>query len=138
MKKQTMQEERECICLDEHEHLANLVNNDRFSFEQKRKRLIEENIANQHYDITLNNLRSTQKKIDNILSGAGSQHNRFAMMQALFWDYIVSVWIPALNDCKRELAHIDLSVQQVMKPQLSLVAKAVTESDYRSTPAKCN
>ena len=136
MNKISKQEERERICLEEHERLAKLFKENRFSYEQERKRLIEENIGMKPEENIRKNLTSFQQRIDKILSGAGSQHNRFVMIQTLFWNQIVNVWIPALDSCKQGLNKTDLSTEQVTVPLLYLVDKQVSENEYRSTLVK--
>ena len=59
-------------CLEGHERLAELFQKNRFSFEQERKRLIEENIASWPDKRTRDILTSSQKRWDKILRGAGS------------------------------------------------------------------
>lgn len=102
MKKNTStQEERERSCLNEHERLATLFQKDRLSFERERRRLIKENIAAWPNEKSKEKLILLQQRWDRVLRGAGSKHNRFTMMQALFWDHIVNDWLPNLDKFKR-------------------------------------
>jgi uncharacterized protein DUF3135 len=119
------QEERERICLKEHDRLAELFQKDRLSFERERKRLIEDIIAAAPGEKYRANLTLMQLRVDKILGAAGSQHNRFVMMQTLFWDHIVNVWIPALNRCTQGFDDCDLPVQTVTNSRLSLVEKRI-------------
>ena len=115
-------DEHERICLEEHERLAKLFRKDRLSFERERKRLIGENIAARPEE-SKSYLVLMQQNVDRILQSAGSQENRFVMMQTLFWDHYINVWLPALSEFKRELGESELSAQKIRKVRLTLVNK---------------
>ena len=87
---------------NKHARLAELFITDRFAFELERKRLIEENLKSLSCPRQRARAEELQKKLDCILQGAGSEHNRFVMMQMLFWDHVHNVLIPALNACRQK------------------------------------
>ncbi|MCD4722024.1 MAG: hypothetical protein K8S13_19500 [Desulfobacula sp.] len=82
--------------LKDHERLSRLFIEDRFKFELERKEAIEKklNIKNEKLR---NNLIKLQKKWDDILKNSGSSHNRFVLIQMLFWDHVNDHFRPALN-----------------------------------------
>lgn len=97
MKHKNEQEQLMTITINDHDRLSTLFQNDRLSFERVRKRLLEENIASFADVKTRDNLTLMQQRVEKILRGAGSEQNRFVMMQVLFWDHVINTWIPALN-----------------------------------------
>jgi len=108
--------------LEQFNNWARLYREDRFNFERERRRLIEENIAENPEKRVRDNLRAMQRDWDRILRGAGSGHNRFVMIQTIFWDHVVNVCLPALQGCT--LGNCTSSVRtKTTKPLLNLVAK---------------
>ncbi len=108
--------------LEQFNSWVRLYREDRFSFERERRRLIEENIAENHEKKVRDNLRAMQRDWDRILRGAGSGHNRFVMIQTIFWDHVVNVYLPVLRGCT--LKHCASPVRtKTTKPLLGLVVK---------------
>ena len=83
--------------LADHERLSRLFRENRFKFELERKETITKFINKTEGDELRNNLIQLQNKWDNILKNSGSSHNRFVLIQMLFWDYINDHFRPALN-----------------------------------------
>lgn len=81
--------------LTEHDRLSRLFRENRFMFELERKKLIEKQIN--QYPVQKQSLTELQARWDSRLKHAGSAHNRFVLMQTLFWDEIVGHWLPALQ-----------------------------------------
>ena len=111
------QEQFTGITINDHDRLSELFRNDRLSFERVRKRLLEENIAAFPDVETRDKLILMQQRVEQILRGAGSGHNRFVMMQTLFWDHVVNIWVPALNGYSQSPTH------EKQKPHFSLIHK---------------
>lgn len=84
----------------EHERLSELFREDRLSFERERKRLINKTINKSRSSKRLRNL---QKHWDSVLRHAGSEHNRFVLIQMLFWNQVQEIWYPALYDYEEVL-----------------------------------
>jgi len=97
------QSERKERWLAEHERLSNLFIEDRLSFERERKRRIDKTINRSHSTTGQRRLRELQRNWDNILRHAGSEHNRFVLIQMLFWNQVRDVWTPALNCYEKKL-----------------------------------
>ena len=83
--------------LAEHEEMSRLFKENRFKFELERKNAIEATINKVENKGHRKNLRQLQKKWDNILKNSGSRHNRFVLIQMLFWDQVNNNYRPALN-----------------------------------------
>ncbi len=90
--------EREKKWLDEHKRLSRLFKEDRLTFERERKRRIDRAIGKSHSRTGRIMLRELQNRWDAILKHAGSEHNRFVLIQMLFWDQVREVWNPALHN----------------------------------------
>ncbi len=88
---------------EEHDRLSRLFVEDRLTFERERKRRIEKTITGGHSAAAKIRLRELQKNWDKILTRAGSPHNRFVLIQMLFWNQVRDVWSPALNDYENRL-----------------------------------
>ncbi len=86
---------RERECLEEHDRLSKLFVEDRFSFERERKVLITRTINKSR---NRKRLRALQNNWDRILKHAGSEHNRFVLIQMLFWNQVREGWCPALHN----------------------------------------
>jgi hypothetical protein len=84
--------------LEEHARLSKLFRDDRFAFENERKRRIEELINSAGDDeVRRDRLRALQNSWDRKMKNAGSRHNRFVLAQSLFWDHVYEVWQRALR-----------------------------------------
>ena len=81
-------EEREKQALDFHERLSRLFKDDRLAFERERRRLIKEAINQGRSAEEKQKLQALQDSIDKKMRSAGSEHNRFVLMQKLFWDQV--------------------------------------------------
>ncbi|HKL01439.1 MAG TPA: cache domain-containing protein [Desulfotignum sp.] len=79
------------------EKMAELFRENRFMFEIERKRAIEQEI-NRYEDSTMKQkLWLSQKEWDRVMANASEEHNRFVLIQMLFWDLVRDAWLPALN-----------------------------------------
>jgi len=83
-------EAREQAALAFHSRLSQLFNENRFAFELERKRLIDGVINQAHSEEEKQRLRALQESIDKKMKNAGSEHNRFVLMQKIFWDQVDS------------------------------------------------
>ena len=83
--------------LADHERLSRLFIENRFKFELERKRAIEKKLNKIKNEKLRDDLIKLQAKWDNILKNAGSKHNRFVLIQMLFWDHVNDYFRPALN-----------------------------------------
>lgn len=81
-------EEREKQGLAFHARMASLYREDRLAFERERRRLVNEVINGAQTDVAKQKLRALQDSIDKKLRGARSEHNRFILMQKLFWEQV--------------------------------------------------
>ena len=95
--------EREKKWMEEHERLSRLFVEDRLTFERERKRRIEKTINRIRSRTRRHRLRELQSNWDTILKHAGSEHNRFVLIQMLFWNQVRDVWTPALNTYEKKL-----------------------------------
>ncbi len=95
--------ERERRWLEEHDRLSKLFVEDRLSFERERKRLIDKTINRCRSRTRRHHLGELQRSWDRILRHAGSEHNRFVLIQMLFWNQVRDVWTPSLNSYERRL-----------------------------------
>ncbi len=109
--------------LHEHARLAELFTTDRFAFELERKRLIEENLKSLNCPKQQARAKELQKKWDRILQGAGSEHNRFVLMQMLFWDHIFDVFLPTLESLRQESVKDFAREIKPGHPSISLLKK---------------
>jgi len=83
--------------LEEHDRLSRLFREDRLAFERERKRMIDDLINNVEDQEQRNRLRSFQEAWDKKMRGAGSEHNRFVLAQAFFWEHFHEVWHPTIQ-----------------------------------------
>jgi hypothetical protein len=83
--------------LEEHARLSKLFKDDRFAFENERKRRIDELINSARDDEVRDRLRALQNSWDMKMRNAGSKHNRFVLAQSLFWNHVYEVWQRALQ-----------------------------------------
>ena len=90
--------ERERKWLEEHDRLSRLFKEDRLTFERERKRRIDKAIGRNRSRTGRIRLRQLQNNWDAILKHAGSEHNRFVLIQMLFWNQVREVWCPALHN----------------------------------------
>ncbi|MFH1154793.1 MAG: hypothetical protein V1793_13340 [Pseudomonadota bacterium] len=87
--------------LAEHKRLSQLFIENRFQFELERNAAIEKLIQKAKSD----KLRQLQTRWDNILKNSGSGHNRFVLIQMLFWDHINNHFRPALNRFRSKMVN---------------------------------
>lgn len=83
--------------LEEHARLSKLFRDNRFAFENERKRRIDELINSAGEGEVRDRLRALQNSWDMKMRNAGSRHNRFVLAQSLFWDHVYEVWQRALR-----------------------------------------
>ncbi len=83
--------------LSEHKRMARLFTENRFQFELDRKKAIEQAINRSSDAGVRQRLRQLQRKWDTTLKHAGSRHNRFVLIQMIFWDHVNNRFMPALD-----------------------------------------
>jgi Protein of unknown function (DUF3135) len=83
--------------LEEHARLSKLFREDRFAFEQERKRRLVEIIDSARDEAEKERLRTVQDAWDKNMRNAGSRHNRFVLAQSLFWEHFYEVWQQTLE-----------------------------------------
>jgi hypothetical protein len=98
-------EKREKESLEKHARLSTLFKEDRFAFEQERKRMIEEIINSVEDEEQRSRLRDFQDLWDKKMRGAGSKHNRFVQAQTFFWEHFHEVWHPSIIKFTRLLGN---------------------------------
>ena len=81
-------EERGKQALAFHNQLATLFQEDRLAFEREKRKLVNEIIGKARSLEEKKKLQALQDSIDHKMRGAGSEHNRFVLMQKLFWDQV--------------------------------------------------
>jgi hypothetical protein len=90
-------DKREKRTLEKHARLSRLYKEDRFAFEQERKRLIDEVISSAGDEKLRDRLRSFQESWDRKMKGAGSGHNRLVLAQRFFWEHFHETWQPNIQ-----------------------------------------
>jgi len=93
-------EERErarSVSLQRHQRLARLFREDRLAFERERKRMIREFLESVKDPELREKLWALQRSWDKRMKGAGSEHNRFVLAQAFFWEHVQTQFLPALS-----------------------------------------
>ncbi len=122
-KKEQARQDREERALAEHARLAELFKTDRMAFERERKEAIA-GIIGQCDDLQRRDqLNDLQDKIDCVMSGAKSPHNRLVLMQMLFWDQVHNVFMPALQMCQQIKPCWDCEKDKANKMHLRLCKK---------------
>lgn len=96
-------EKRKRASLDKHDRLSKLFKENRFSFEQERKKMIEELINSNPDEDMRDRLWKLQAEWDKKMKGTGSPHNRFVLAQTFFWGHFHEVWTPAIQTLNRAL-----------------------------------
>ena len=81
-------EEREKQALAFHDRMSTLFSEDRLAFEREKRRLINEAINKAPSRDGRAKLQALQDSIDRKMRSAGSDHNRFVLMQKLFWEQV--------------------------------------------------
>lgn len=89
-------DKREKEALERHARLSKLFKEDRFAFERKRKKMIEEIIGSVEDEGQRNRLRAFQEHWDKKMKSSGSKHNRFVLAQSFFWEHFHETWHPAI------------------------------------------
>jgi len=90
-------EQRRKASVERHERLSRLFREDRLAFERERKRMIQEVLQSAEDPGQREKLRALQAAWDKRMRGAGSEHNRFVLAQAFFWDHVHTAFQPAVN-----------------------------------------
>ncbi len=109
--------QREERALAEHEYMSKLFKENRFTFEQRRKRLIDECINNVDDERLKEKLKQTQDKINHVMNRAKTPHNRLLLMKMLFLDQVYNEFLPALH----MIRDTTQDIKQELKPKLKLV-----------------
>ncbi len=99
----TDETERKKRWIEEHDRLSRLFVEDRLTFERERRRRIEKFINRSHSIKGKTKLLELQNNWDHILKHAGSEQNRFVLIQMLFWNQVRDVWRPAVNHYEKKL-----------------------------------
>lgn len=89
-------EQRRKASVERHERLSRLFREDRLAFERERKRMIQEVLQSAEDPEQREQLRSLQATWDKRMRGAGSEHNRFVLAQAFFWEHFYTAFEPAV------------------------------------------
>lgn len=95
--------ERERKWLEEHDRLSRLFKENRLTFERERKHLIDKTINRCRSGTRRHHLGDLQRGWDRLLMHAGSEHNRFVLIQMLFWNQVRDVWAPSLDSYEKNL-----------------------------------
>ena len=100
----TWQEEKEIRrekALAKHWELHKLYKQNRFLFERKCRRMIEDFINGIEDQNLKNKLWEIQRAWDKRMKNAGSNHNRLVLAQSFFWDHFYEKWLPTIkNACE--------------------------------------
>ena len=96
-------EEREKAALGRHARLSALFRENRFLFELERKRMIAAVIDGAPDEALRTELRSFQESWDSKMKSAGSEHNRYVLAQAFFWEHFHERWQPALREISQRI-----------------------------------
>ncbi len=99
--------------LEDHDRLSRLFINDRLSFERERKKRIRKAINSSRSEAGRNRLMRLQTKWDRVLQHACSEHNRFVLIQTLFWEQVNNRWVPALKKYKKEMQELFLHLEKL-------------------------
>ena len=113
-------ERRKKEALEQHAKLAKMFREDRFSFELERKRLIGETI-NEMPEKMRESMYSLQEKINKRLNNAGSPYNRMVLMNMMFRQQVLDVFLPALYSFSGVHVSMQQLVDSVSKPQLRII-----------------
>jgi hypothetical protein len=92
--------------LAEHERLHRLFKENRFAFEQEKRRLTKEIIESAKSESEKERLRAMQDAWDNRMKKAGSKQNRLTLARHLFSDHVEKIWRPAISECTRDLGNL--------------------------------
>lgn len=101
--------ERERIrkeAIENHEMLHKMYEDDRLSFERKRKEMIEEVINSAKTEEQKNHLREMQRSWDEKMKKAGSNQNRLVLAQYLLSKHVNEVWKPSMEKFNQILKNI--------------------------------
>lgn len=90
-------ERRRKASVERHERLSKLFREDRMAFERERKRMIQEVIQSAEDAEQRKKLLALQTSWDKRMRGAGSEHNRFVLAQAFFWEHVQTRFLPAIK-----------------------------------------
>ena len=85
-----------------HKEMSKLFKKDPKAFEKKHRELVDETIKNAPPETQLK-LRLTQAKFDKLIRGAGSEENRLALAQGMFWTQFLDVFNPALQEFSKKM-----------------------------------
>jgi hypothetical protein len=109
MEKSTIEQnkmKRRTDCLENHARLHKLFSEDRLSFERERKRMIDEAINSVKDKNQRDRMRALQESWDTEMKYVGSEDQRLALAQHLFWKHINEVWAPSLEQYNSQLNEI--------------------------------
>jgi hypothetical protein len=105
--------QHEETALENHKKMSRLFKENRFLFELKRKKAIEEVINNAPTEERKLFLKDSQQKWDQILKSSGSADNRFVLIQMLFWNQVNEQFNPGLERFKAEMGSYDPSITSI-------------------------
>lgn len=116
-------QKREEQALATHKRLSQLFVNDRMAFERERREIIR-NFIEQHEPQRQKDLKELQDKVDHVLHGAKSPHNRLVLMKMLFWDQIHNKFLPALNNVVQASSEENFAQTEERRAQIKLCKRA--------------
>ncbi len=101
---QQEKEHRRQKALERHWELHRLYKENRFLFERKCRKMIEDFINSVEDPEIREKLWDLQKAWDKRMQKAGSNHNRFVLAQSFFWDHFYEKWLPTLKGASESLS----------------------------------
>ncbi|MBN2060273.1 MAG: DUF3135 domain-containing protein [Deltaproteobacteria bacterium] len=101
--------------IENHERLHKLFVENRFLFEQERKRMIEEVINGAKSEKQKDELKALQKSWDDKMRKAGTNHNRLVLAKHILMKHIDEVWNPSLRELSKSLKQISCKYPALKK-----------------------
>lgn len=92
--------------LENHERLHKLFVENRFLFEQERKRMIEDVINRAKNEKQKEELKALQKSWDDKMKKAGSNQNRLVLAKHILMKHMEEVWTPSLQEFAKTLKRL--------------------------------
>ena len=101
--------------LENHERLHKLFVENRFLFEQERKKMIDEVINRAKNEKQKEELKTLQKSWDDKMKKAGSNQNRLVLAKYILMKHMEEVWNPSIQEFGRILKRISYSHPNLKK-----------------------
>ena len=108
-------EESHKEALENHERLHKLFVENRFLFEQEKKRLTEEVINNAKSGKQKEKLNTLQKSWDDKMKKAGSNQNRLVLAKHILMKHMEEVWNPSIKELGETLQRISRKYPHLRK-----------------------